>query len=183
MQNRIQRVALLPTAFGALALLVAGPNAPLRAQTSPPAAAPTTELKIGGSVETPLTLSAADLKKMPRKTLSVVNPHEKKTEVYEGVSIQELLHRAGAPQGSQLRGPAMAFYVVAEASDGYRVVFSLAELDSDFLDSDVIVADTVDGAPLGPNQGPLRIVAPHDKRPARWIRMLKSLTVVKAAAN
>jgi len=25
----------------------------------------------------------------------------------------------------------------------------------------------------------LRIVAPHDKRPARWVRMLKSLTVVK----
>jgi len=75
----------------------------------------------------------------------------------------------------------MAFSDVAEASDGYRVVFSLAELDSGFQDSDVIVADTVDGGPLGPNQGPFRIVAPHDKRPARWVRMLKSLTVVKAA--
>lgn len=73
----------------------------------------------------------------------------------------------------------MASYVVAEAGDGYRVVFSLAELDSDFVDSEVIVADTLDGAPLGTKQGPFKIVAPHEKRPARWIRMLKSLTVVK----
>jgi DMSO/TMAO reductase YedYZ molybdopterin-dependent catalytic subunit len=128
------------------------------------------KLKITGSGDaSPLVLSVSDLKKMPRKTLSVVNPHEKKTEVYEGVPLTELLHRVGVPQGENLRGATMASYVVAEGSDGYRVVFSLAELDSDFLDSDVIVADTVNGAPLGPNQGPFRIVTPHDKRPARRI--------------
>lgn len=138
------------------------------------------ELRIGGDVGTPLNLSPEELKKMPRKTLRVVNPHEKKAGVYEGVSLEELLRRAGVPQGSNMRGAAMASYVVAEASDGYRVVFSLAELDSDFLDSEVIVADTLDGAPLGAKQGPFKIVAPHEKRPARWVRMLKSLTVVKA---
>lgn len=77
----------------------------------------------------------------------------------------------------------MASYILAEASDGYRVVFALAELDSDFQDSNVIVADMQDGAALGPNQGPLKLVAPHDKRPARWIRMLNSLTVVTLAGN
>jgi DMSO/TMAO reductase YedYZ molybdopterin-dependent catalytic subunit len=139
------------------------------------------ELKIGGAVTTPLVLTVADLKKMPRKTLAVVNPHDKKTEVYEGVALEELLRRSGLPQGANLRGAAMATYVLAEASDGYRVVFSLAELDSGIVDSEVIVADTMDGAPLGANQGPFRVVAPHEKRPARWIRMLKSLTVVRAA--
>jgi len=139
-----------------------------------------TALRIGGNVATPQELSAADLKKMPRKTLTVVNPHDKKSEVYEGVLLQELLRRAGAPQRDRLRGPVMATYVLAEASDGYRVVFSLAELDTDFLDSDVIVADTLNGAPLGANQGPFKMVVPHDKRPARWVRMLKSLTVIQA---
>jgi len=43
----------------------------------------------------------------------------------------------------------MTSYVVAEAEDGYRVVFALAELDSGFLDSEVVVADTMDGAPIG----------------------------------
>ena len=118
---------------------------------------------------------------MPRKTLHAENSHDKKTEVYEGVPLEALLHKAGAPQGEDIRGPVMATYVIAEAEDGYRVVFSLAELDSGFLDSDVLVADTMDGAPLGPKQGPLKLVAPHEKRPARWVRMLKSITVVRAA--
>ncbi len=34
-------------------------------------------------------------------------------------------------------------YVQADASDGYRVIFSLPELDADFQDSEVIVADTM----------------------------------------
>ena len=42
-----------------------------------------------------------------------------------------------------------------------------------------MVADTLDGAPLSPKQGPFKVVAPHEKRPARWVRMLRSLTVVK----
>lgn len=77
----------------------------------------------------------------------------------------------------------MAMYVLAEASDGYRVVYALAELDSDFQDSEVIVADTMNGSPLGDRQGPFKMVAPHDKRPARWMRMVKSLTVFTAAPS
>lgn len=116
---------------------------------------------------------------MPRKTLKVMNPHEKKEESYEGVLLTELLKRAGVPLGAQLRGAAMASYVQADAADGYRVIFSLAELDEDFQDSGVIVADTMNGAPLDDKSGPFRLVAPRDKRPARWIRMLQSLTVVR----
>jgi DMSO/TMAO reductase YedYZ molybdopterin-dependent catalytic subunit len=136
------------------------------------------ELRIGGAVSAPLVLTVADLKKMPRKTLSVVNPHNKTKETYEGVLLEELLHKAGVPQGEQLRGRAMATYVIAEAADGYRALFSLAELDSGILESEIIVADTMDGAPLAAQQGPFRLVAPHEKRPARWVRMLRSITVV-----
>jgi hypothetical protein len=48
----------------------------------------------------------------------------------------------------------MAAYVLAEAADGYRAGFSIAELDSGFLDSGVIVADTLDGAPMGAKKRP-----------------------------
>jgi DMSO/TMAO reductase YedYZ molybdopterin-dependent catalytic subunit len=147
---------------------------------APPAPA---ELRIAGAVSATLVLTVADLKKMPRKTLSVVNPHDKKKETYEGVLLEDLLAKAGVPQGEQLRGASMATYVIAEATDGYRVVFSLAELDSGILESEIIVADTMDGAPLAAQQGPFRVVAPHEKRPARWVRMLKSITVVHAPAQ
>jgi len=153
-------VCLLGVAFAA-------PSRDLFAQNSTASAnLSSVELRTTGDVETPLTLTAADLKELPRKTLKVENPHDKKTEVYEGVPIQELLSRAGVPLGEKLRGAWMSACVVAEASDGYRVVFALAELDSGFQNSDVIIADTLDGAPLGDKEGPFKIVAPRDKRPA-----------------
>lgn len=155
----------------------------LAPKTCAQATATTAELRISGAVSTPLVLSVGDLKKMPRKTLAVVNPHDKKKETYEGVLLEELLHRAGVPQGDQLRGPSMATYVIAEGQDGYRVVFSLAELDSGIVDSEIIVADTMDGAPLADKQGPFRLVAPHEKRPARWVRMLMSITVVRGEVS
>jgi DMSO/TMAO reductase YedYZ molybdopterin-dependent catalytic subunit len=55
-------------------LLPAAPNAHAQTPSTP------AELRIGGAVSTPLVLSVADLKKMPRKTLTVVNPRDKKTE-------------------------------------------------------------------------------------------------------
>jgi len=138
------------------------------------------EVKVGGAVTTPLLLGAADLKAMPRKTVRVENEHAQKAEVYEGVLVQDILKKAGATMGPKLRGPAMANYVLAEAADDYRVVFSLTEFDSEFQDSEILLADTVDGAAIPSDQGPFRLVVPHDKRPARWIKMLKSLTVVRA---
>ena len=143
------------------------------AQTSPAAA----QLKIGGAVTTPLTLTAADLKNMPRTTLHVTNSHENKSEIYEGVLLEELLRRAGVAQGDQLRGKRMTTYVIAEVEDGYKVLFSLAELGSGIANSEVLVADTVDGGAIDAKRGPFRLIAPHDKRPARWVRMLKSITV------
>src|SRR6266852_8240281 len=112
MVNRRSRISLLATLFATLApfLLLSWT---VWAKTPVPAA----ELKIAGAVSSPLVVTAADLKKMPRTTLKVVNPHDKKTEVYEGVALEELLRRAGVPQGEQLRGPLLATYVIAEAED------------------------------------------------------------------
>jgi DMSO/TMAO reductase YedYZ molybdopterin-dependent catalytic subunit len=169
------------TLFAVVVVLLLPAASNVCAQAAPATAA-VAELRIGGEVSTPRVLTVADLKKMPRKTLSVLNPHDNKTETYDGVLLEELLKRAGVAQGEKLRGALMATYVIAEAEDGYRVVFSLAELDSGILDSDIIVADTMNGESLAPKQGPFRLVAPHEKRPARWVRMLKSITVVRASA-
>jgi len=172
--HRVIRVSLLSIP-NILFILAASTAGVAFAQTTPV----TAELRIGGAVSTPLVLTVADLKNMPRKKLTVVNPHNKKTETYEGVLLEDLLRKAAVTQGENLRGAAMATYVLAEAIDGYRVVFSLAELDSGILESEVIVADTMDGVALGAKEGPFKLVAPHEKRPARWVRMLKSITVVR----
>lgn len=148
---------------------------PAFGQTTPA----TARLSIGGDVPTPLSLTLDDLRHQPRTTLNATNEHQATAkEVYDGVSLATLLKQAGAPQASQIKGPALATYIIAEGSDGYRVIFSLAETDSDFLDSGILVADTLNGAPLPDKIGPLRLVVPNDKRPARWVRMLQSIKVV-----
>jgi hypothetical protein len=136
-----------------------------------------TDLTISADGAKSLSLSLTDLGAMSHKTLKVTNPHDRKEEIYEGVPPAALLKLAGAPLGDQLRGAAMATYVVVEAADGYRVVFSLAELDPGIQDSNVLVADKLDGRALGDQLGPLRVVAPLDKRPARWVRMVRTIRV------
>ena len=135
-------------------------------------------LSITGDVKIPLSLNLDELKQMPRKIVRVKNEHAQEDEAYEGVPLAALLKQAGVPSGPQIRGKVMVTYVLAQGADGYQVLFSLAELDSDFQDSQVLVADTFDGKPINDKLGPLRLVVPQDKRPARWVRMLQSIKVV-----
>jgi DMSO/TMAO reductase YedYZ molybdopterin-dependent catalytic subunit len=164
-------VALCGTCTRALAQSAAQSTA----QSAPQAA----RLVVTGDVENKLFLSLADLAALPRKTMTVKDEHNSKTETYQGVPLEEILKRAGVAQGEKLRGAALATYIMAGADYGYRVLYSLGELDSSIQDSDALVADTLDGGPIPSQVGPLRLVFPHDKRPARWVRMLNSLTVVK----
>src|SRR5262245_7833070 len=156
--------------IGVAALTAVAAARPVEAQTDAAVA-----LAIAGDVRTPVSITPAELKALPRTRVEMKD--EGKTVVYEGVLVAELLKRAGVPLGSDLRGDAIATYVVASASDGYRVVFSIGELDPGFTSNDIIVADTIDGKPLFGYRGPLRIVAPKDKRAARSIRLLTLLEV------
>jgi DMSO/TMAO reductase YedYZ molybdopterin-dependent catalytic subunit len=152
----------------ALTLLASGM---LAAQEAP------ATVQVTGAVKQPLTLSADDLAKMPRA--SVRTTSNGMETVYEGVWLHEVLKKAGVPQGSELRGKALTSYVLAQAQDGYQVVFSLGELDPAFIDNEILLADTANGTALFGAQGRFRLVVPKDKPGARSIRMLTKLEVVQ----
>ena len=133
-------------------------------------------VQVSGAVKQPLTLTPDDLAKMPRASVKTTSNGMETT--YEGVWVHEVLLRAGAPQGSTLRGKALAGYVLAQAQDGYQVLFSLAELDPTFIDNQILLADTANGKPLFGAQGRFRLVVPKDKPGARSVRMLTTLEVV-----
>jgi DMSO/TMAO reductase YedYZ molybdopterin-dependent catalytic subunit len=143
-----------------------------------PQATATGTLAIAGDIARPLTLTPAELRALPRTTVKVTD-EDGRTSSYEGVLVEELLKRVGAPIGKEFRGNALATYMIASARDGYQVVFSLGELDPAMTGSEIIVADTVDGKPLFDYQGPLRLVAPRDKRGARSVRMLERMEIVR----
>jgi hypothetical protein len=124
----------------------------------------------------PLVLSPADFRALPHITLTVHNGHTNAAETYAGVPLATLLAKVNAPLGKELHGEAMTSYVVATGSDGYSVVLSLAEVDPSFHEGQVIVADTRDGQPLG-KSGPLQLIVSDDKRPARWVHNLETITL------
>jgi DMSO/TMAO reductase YedYZ molybdopterin-dependent catalytic subunit len=136
-------------------------------------------LRIDGAVERPMTFHAPDLETLPRQTLQVQD-HDGRESKFEGVALVELLQRAGVPLGKDLRGERMATYVVVGASDGYRVVFALPEIDPAFSDRLILLADRRDQQALSPREGPLRLIVPGEKRQARWVRQVTSVTIRRA---
>jgi DMSO/TMAO reductase YedYZ molybdopterin-dependent catalytic subunit len=134
-------------------------------------------LTINGDVPAPLILKLEDLAQMPRETVSLPNPDGSKA-VYEGVLLREVLKKAGVLDKA-LRGNALAAYITVKASDGYQVVFSLGELDAEFGNEQILLADKRDGKPLSGNMGNFRLVIANDKAGARSSRMIESIEVVK----
>ena len=136
--------------------------------------ATTATLDLNGPDGRHITLTADALQAMPRQTVHVHNPHTKADETYQGVELALLLTRLDAPLGPKLRGKALGMYVVAEATDKYRAIYSLAEVDPAFHTGTVILADREDGQPIA-KDGPFKLVNTEDTRPARWVRNVASI--------
>jgi hypothetical protein len=132
-----------------------------------------------GSVRVPNPLEARDVDALPHITITVHNGHTNADETYSGVPLATLLAKQGVPTGKDLRGKALANYIIATGADGYKAVLALAEVDPDFHPGQVIIADALNGKPLD-KDGPYKLIVTEDKHPARWVRNLISIEV-KAA--
>ncbi len=133
-------------------------------------------IRIVGEVARPLGFTGDELAKLPRQTVKA-KAHDGVESRFEGVSLVDILAKAGVPTGKDLRGPAMATYVVVEAADGYRAVFALVELDAAFTDRVILLADHRDGKSLSAREGPFQIIVAGEKKHARWVRQVIRLKV------
>lgn len=137
------------------------------------------QLSVEGLGGKAATLTSADLKQMPRQSVTVTDPKTKTTQVYEGVLLSTVLAKVETPSGSKLHGKEFLDYVEVAATDDYRVIFSLAELDQPTHPNQVLLADTVDGKVLEGQNGSFKLICPDDKRPERWVRMVAKVRVAK----
>lgn len=152
-------------AWGATAVLVAV-GSPLAAQST---------LRIVGPTGVVTSYDVAALRRLPSDTIRAT-PHHGDPIVFRGVRLAELLRRSGIPIDS-LRGPRLAWTVIAKAADGYRVAFSMAELAPGLGVTDAWLAYEEAGGPLPANVGPFRLVVPTDGKPSRWARQVQTITV------
>ncbi|MFZ0745225.1 MAG: hypothetical protein WAM85_12520 [Terracidiphilus sp.] len=121
--------------------------------------------------------TVAKLAALPHKTITVYNMHVKAIQLYSGVQLIDLLAPLGV--ATNPHGKDFLLYLVAKGSDGYQVVYAIAEAIPDVHEATVIVADSMDGKPIA-NNGPLQLVATGEKHPARWVHNLIVIRVMTA---
>ncbi len=150
----------------------------LFAQDKPPEAV----LILQGTTGDPIRITESEFKKLPHVEVDVVDHHGQKGH-FSGVPLRTLLDKVGVPQGEKLRGHWLGAYVTVDALDDYRAVYALAELDPAFSNRTIILADTRDGKPLDKRHAPFQVIAPGEKRPARWVFQVHEIRVVDSRAK
>ncbi len=143
----------------------------------------TTALAVRGNVEHALTLSIDDLKQLPVQRiedLRVVRPAGSASTVpevtrrYTGCLLRDVLERAKPIDKNRL--DLRSSVVIVTAGDGYRAIFSWAELYLSPIGDGALVVYERDGAALPPDEGPLALVSLKDTRPGpRHVKWLQSI--------
>ncbi len=162
---------------GTVLLVMAGALCAAETATSAPGSQPAFALKVDGEVSKALSLTAEAIGKLPHQSATVTE-HDGTMATYSGVALRDLLLQAGVPIGpGELRGKSQGLFVVAEGADGYTVVIALPEVDAEFTDATILVADQRNGEKLDAKSGVLKLIVPEDKKQGRWVRMLVGLHV------
>lgn len=114
------------------------------------------EIRISGKVEHPSTFNkefAILSRTQLRADFHCVTTWSSRNQVWEGVLFEEFFNRLILPEVKPMNG---ADFIVLYGQDGYRACLPLRDL----LSSNVILADCLNGQPLGIEHGaPLRLVA------------------------
>ncbi len=161
--------------------LLLGLSLALLPLTTVGAQAPSGSVELIGEQGVTRTLTTAELSALPQSEVVVTEGDGART-VFRGPTLRVLVTLVGAPVGHAFRGPNMLIAILAEALDGYRAAYMLAEVDEGFGNRNGILALTQDGVPLPPKDGPYRLVMPGEEHRARWIRMVQRLRLVRVGS-
>lgn len=141
----------------------------LHATTVPAVDSEQWSLKIHGLVKTPLLFSLAEFRSLPRikvfADFHCVTTWSRLGNLWEGVSLRELLHHAEAQQSAR-------FAIIGGYDNGWTTNVPLDAL----MDADVLLADTHDGLPIDDDHGgPVRLVVPKlfAWKSAKWVNRIE----------
>ncbi len=126
------------------------------------------DLRVHGLVERPQRWTWDEFEALPRvhvrSDIHCVTRWSRYDNLWEGVSLHEVLRRAGPRPEAR--------FAIVHAEQNFTTNLPLEELNQD----DVLLADMHDGAPLTPEHGwPLRLVVPRRYfwKSAKWIRSIE----------
>lgn len=130
------------------------------------------------SIESPvsavLELDVDALRRLPAHELQLAMRSGAQSS-FRGVRLRDVLNAAGLEGYSHFDRRRSA--IVATATDGWRTVFSWAEVFDSPAGEDILVYLEKDGAALGGNDGRIALVAGSDPRPEsrhlKWLRKVE----------
>ena len=142
-----------------------------------------TTLRVSGRVGSPLSLSMADILSMEMEEFQnlfiVCGTGDPKDNIRHcrGVLIEKVLQKADVLKGEH--NDTKKMFIVASASDGYKVVFSWQEIFNTVIGGGVAVLTERDGKPLEEGGGRLDLISTLDYYAgSRYIKNLRNIEVV-----
>ena len=123
-----------------------------------PSGALAAELSVVAPGGATTVVTSAQIEGLPRESVKVGEAS------YEGPVLSYVLRAGGLPVGAKLHGDPLRAFVVVTGKDGFKAVYSLAELDRDFHADTVILADKLNGGPLPDKAAPWRLAIAGDKK-------------------
>jgi hypothetical protein len=132
-------------------------------------------LTVNGISGSTATLTAADLYGLPQQTVKTTDHGT--AVIFQGVLLTDVLAKVKTPTGEAFNKTVASYYLVVEAADGYKAIFSWPEVDPSFTDRKMYIVTRRDGMPLSHKDGPFELIVPGEKRYSRWVRQLKTLRV------
>jgi hypothetical protein len=151
--------------------------ASVQAQTAP---APGT-VTVVGIAGTPVTLSQATLASLPSAKLHVSfgTDHGPTSATFQGPLLWTVLVHEGVVSAAHPRDATRQVLLVT-GRDGYTAVLALGEIAPQFEGKQTILADSMNGRPLG--LGHWRIVIPGEQRGGRDVRDVARLQLLAPQA-
>ncbi|MEU6236717.1 molybdopterin-dependent oxidoreductase [Kitasatospora sp. NPDC047058] len=127
-------------------------------------------VRLHGHLDHPAELTVEDLRALPAHRLEVsfdCLAEGEQRHGYEGPALWDVLRAAGPRIDFTGRKQRLRFLLSVSGADGHRAVVSWAEIDPDFAGCRILLATSMDGAPLDAD-GP-QLVVPDDRCGARYV--------------
>jgi hypothetical protein len=133
-------------------------------------------IAISGEGITPLTITKGMFADM-KQVVVMAKAHDEKVHRYSGVTIADLLTKAGVMLGDSAKKHTVTSYIIVTAADNYKAIYTMAEIDPLFANRSIILADREDKKALPVQDGPFQIIVPGEKKHGRWIRQVTGIQV------
>jgi len=146
-----------------------------------PAQDSATTLTLRGDVQKPVQWSVEELKAKfagQVQEIKFTAGKDKETKVGTGIPLPAVIEAAGLKTDQSTKHHNLSFLVIVEATDSYRVFFSMAELTPQLGHAQAWLIWSVDGKSLSGKEAPLRLIVSSDKSGDRQIYGINKITLV-----